>query len=1365
MTQEAMASSADSTQAGGSARGPLRRALATRDARDGSNGSGAPSPAGSAGPSRSSPSPSPPSRSPPLPPARSRRRRKWARSPTSPTLREHRRLDRPGQRVRSIYQFEISTDGTTWTDRGGGFIFGNDEQAVGPLEITGLKGGTKYFVRLRATNNIEEGITPEPYPEFTTLAVDPPVIAATNDASSVFSTSATGTGAVKRPVNTNPAFDVNCRFEYVTAADFAATGYSKATVRDCQPNPIGPADANVNKVVSAPLGCTNPVVEAPEEKCLTPATTYHLRIVTENSSPTVVSKEATNTFTTAPTVAKPSVLATNNATAVSYRDAKVSGEIERPAGTDPALNTSCRFEFVKDPDFKATAWEKARQTPCVQAPAETPYTGTGPKPVSADLTFLRHDMVYHFRLTAANGGGVVSKDAASTFTTPTGTPPTLVVNPIPPSAVTHTTVHVTGTLDPGTPTRALSFGWMYSTDPNAPDDKWQGIGICCGAEGNKAEYSWDFTELKPGTKYYVRMIAYDYTYLDEGEGFILYSPAPYESFTTKGTNTPPSVTLDPVGSGFTASTAHFVGTVNTNAPAGPLPDDAKGAYSTKWHFECIPVCKNINENTIEGVVQAEEGLQPVVGDAARLDPNEFYEVKLIATNALGTVETQVETFNTTHIKPTVKSAEGASDGKGGYTIQGIVNPNNSKVTDCKFEWGPTAPDYAFSAPCSPMPAGRDEVQVLSTEALAPFKLEFRGQVTNLIKEGSEPGLIEAELEALPKIGAGGIAKVTKESAFFAWIYHVTFGGKHSEKNVETINILIGSEVRPAQQFTKGGNSLPVVVEAYLPGLTPGAVYHFNLLATNGAGKSQSGDTEFVPVLFPPESCPNEQLRRENLSLGLPECRAYEVVTPPGKEGFRTSLFSLGRDAYGDDRVVFISAAGNLAKSGQNGVFGNSYVSVRKASGWETVANLNGPAGTLKDAPSLVTTPTGLFGTFAYSEDLMTSVWTAHRQDGVNGENYYLRNEDGTFTLIGPNDGTQGRNIFEASAASADLKHLIRWGGFGSIWGPGVYETIGVGNVDPPRRVDVDNTGSPISACGGIAANGRTISRDGRVIVVGVAPCESGPPAEELWARIGGTTSVNVSASHCTRTVPACNAPVDPTFVATTPDGSRVFFTTTQQLVNEDTDQTNDIYACDIPAGTPAPSRENKSLLGVQAGLGRPKPAPPKSRRFLTTSDNGSTVLFAAKGVLADNEDALGEEAGRRRPQSLRLARRCRPSGRRDDLRRQAQSRPRVRRRHPDDPRRPLPGLHQPRQLLDTDTDDAQRRLPLRRRSRRADPCLDQRLRRRRQRRRVPCQGARQKRCLRRRDQDRLRPPLRRSRADRRQRRTRRLPLDARTASP
>ena len=150
-----------------------------------------------------------------------------------------------------------------------------------------------------------------------------------------------------------------------------------------------------------------------------------------------------------------------------------------------------------------------------------------------------------------------------------------------------------------------------------------------------------------------------------------------------------------------------------------------------------------------------------------------------------------------------------------------------------------------------------------------------------------------------------------------------------------------------------------------------------------------------------------------------------------------------------------------------------------------------------------------------------------------------------------------------------------------------------------------------------------ISSDGRVIVfTAFGGCAGNPPANQLWARVDATTSYELSASLCNRV--DCNAPASPTFQGAAKDGSRVFFTTTQQLVNGDTDQTNDLYACDIPPGTPAPVGKANPCAALTQVSGAGTDA--NVENVLAVSEDGSTAYFTAKGVLADNEDALGEKA-------------------------------------------------------------------------------------------------------------------------------------------
>ena len=175
-------------------------------------------------------------------------------------------------------------------------------------------------------------------------------------------------------------------------------------------------------------------------------------------------------------------------------------------------------------------------------------------------------------------------------------------------------------------------------------------------------------------------------------------------------------------------------------------------------------------------------------------------------------------------------------------------------------------------------------------------------------------------------------------------------------------------------LNEGGNNSPVLVEAHLTGLTPGATYHYRIVASNPLGTVRSDDNTFVPPLaVSGAACPNEAPRAENNSTRLPECRAYELVTAAPKSGFGASLYENNEN----ESVVYQSNAGNIEDSGQGFLFGNYYVAQRTDAGWETVPNLNGPRGSIFAPPYNIN-----FASLGqYSQDLRHSVWYAVHENG------------------------------------------------------------------------------------------------------------------------------------------------------------------------------------------------------------------------------------------------------------------------------------------------------------------------------------------------------------------------------------------------
>ena len=339
-----------------------------------------------------------------------------------------------------------------------------------------------------------------------------------------------------------------------------------------------------------------------------------------------------------------------------------------------------------------------------------------------------------------------------------------------------------------------------------------------------------------------------------------------------------------------------------------------------------------------------------------------------------------------------------------------------------------------------------------------------------------------------------------------------------------------------------------------------------------------------------EGCANAELRAVNNSEGLPDCRAYEMVSPPYKEGF-----TIDQRRFSDDgaAVSFVST-GSFAEGGV-GFISNLYVATRSSTGWTTVAP-NPPTGIYDTA--------GADGADALSADLRWVLWRSQRRVAPvdDTEYYYLTGLDGSITRVGPSG-----NFPLLQATSADLSHVV-WN-YSSAGGP-LYEFVGTGHTAPGRPVSVDNDGEQLP---GLAC-GKGMSVDGRVIFL-----ESGC-SSQLWARVDASATIAVSRSQCTRPAddPAgpCSGVNDAVYQGSAVDGSRVFFTTTQQLVNGDTDTTSDLYACDIPDGAPAPVGDANSCTTLRQISGGVSSA--RVQSVTAVSDDGSRVYFTAQGVLADN---------------------------------------------------------------------------------------------------------------------------------------------------
>lgn len=150
---------------------------------------------------------------------------------------------------------------------------------------------------------------------------------------------------------------------------------------------------------------------------------------------------------------------------------------------------------------------------------------------------------------------------------------------------------------------------------------------------------------------------------------------------------------------------------------------------------------------------------------------------------------------------------------------------------------------------------------------------------------------------------------------------------------------------------------PQPVAAKVSGLGPGTAYRMRLLAHNSDGPSATAGSEKTFATFPAVPlfgpCPNDPFRSGELasfghpSAALPDCRAYEQVTPVDKNGADAGgEANLVRAAPGGGAVSYLSSAG--IPGGVGGQAIPSYAAVRGPEGWATHGLLP-PASTGRQA--------------------------------------------------------------------------------------------------------------------------------------------------------------------------------------------------------------------------------------------------------------------------------------------------------------------------------------------------------------------------------------------------------------------------------
>jgi hypothetical protein len=614
-----------------------------------------------------------------------------------------------------------------------------------------------------------------------------------------------------------------------------------------------------------------------------------------------------------------------------------------------------------------------------------------------------------------------------------------------------------------------------------------------------------------------------------------------------------------------------------------------------------------------------------------------------------------------------QSAAGTVTLKG--VVRGVKNAEGKSLglTECEFEY---VTEKAFAVggfggaavtPCV-LESGSSPVGQMLEEENYPVHVAVGGLVSGEVYEyrlvagtgagergGTQDGAVESfAAAAVPAVRAVSVGNVS--SSFVDFHAEVDPRGSATTYEFQYVDA-VGYEAAVAQHAPNpyaAGGSVPVPaagvgsgdgyvsVSVQAAGLSPGTVYHYRVVASNGVGVSEGADGVFSTV-----------------PTGPSDGRVFELVTPAnkgdaedmfGKVGLAGGIVNTDQGYASEDGDHFLlvtdAAFGPFPASGQG-----AYVFSRNEAkrGWEFQSvispTLAGQALANQTLEGLVFDPVDF--SMVGVEDLATVSQESRQVDlaGPPGSSSYasvasgteavpaelvgasrdvsrvvVRDEDHGLPLCekaqeGIEKGLDGgsNGLYEWSAVRrclslVDVKSQSEGGGLVSHCGA----QLGLG-------------GAPVGVGhGAVSADGSKIfftapdpGNEGRGQLTGPGCWQEGTTINtpQLYMRLGGTTTVEVSAPAQGVNPPATYSAM---YVGASEDGSKVFFMTKTELTKDAVELKTtapELYEYDSDAP------EADRLVRVSRGDLKSGPVEGRVLNVPAVSADGSSVYFNAEGNL------------------------------------------------------------------------------------------------------------------------------------------------------
>jgi hypothetical protein len=562
-------------------------------------------------------------------------------------------------------------------------------------------------------------------------------------------------------------------------------------------------------------------------------------------------------------------------------------------------------------------------------------------------------------------------------------------------------------------------------------------------------------------------------------------------------------------------------------------------------------------------------------------------------------------------------------------LLGSVNPNEtptSEVQTVMLEGAPTGGTFtlsfdghttepiAFDAPAQES-VGKGSVEGLLTNAIGnrellvsgpeggPYTVQFAGKLA-----GSSQPPIVADGSGLTPSGSVVVAVAEQGGETADIHYHFEYEGQKQFEEAGGTQPFAQASSTPEVDLSESGRS--TIIGQDLPGLVPGESYRYRLVATSTLLGSQAIDGEEQsltvadPTIEPQPGCANEALR-SGPSAHLPDCRAYEQVTPGDKEGAKELLNYGGSTGEGilagvDGDHVVVGEPETAWGAGPKAGVSPYFFSRNPRQGWVMTAGTPQPeAGIDRYAPQV------------FSSDL-TAVGLASEWNTSAG----AKSEDIEFKA-GPSGGpyvtfasvpraevaaAPGGGLVAASESLStvilEVPDHVLLSPTGTKSGSDLYE-YSAGEL---RQVNVETSGATIGTCGarivhglenvGVISSSHAVSADGsRVFFEAVSGSRCGEPTD-LYMRANGQTTTLIGAYR---------------FLATNASGSEVLLESSAGDVSRYDTETSSVEPLTYDGSDPV------SLAGITTESG------------LTVAEDLGAITFATGKLDAE---APGVENGK-----------------------------------------------------------------------------------------------------------------------------------------